>query len=275
MLKLDVCLELVFTDLPVEERIRRIAAAGYDCVEMWFHDCTFDGKTCSGPVKDFVAIIGVMKETGVTVNSLVVNAPDGNLGGFLVKKENRKKYLERLKTVIPIAESIGCSKLVTCTGNEVAGLSHSEMKKNTIETLVPAAQIAGENGCTLLLEPLNTYLDHPGYFLNSAKEGAEIVREVNSPNLKLVYDLYHMQIMEGNLLSFIEKNLDIIGHFHAAGVPGRHELFDSEVDYRFVTAKIEEMGYKGHFGLEYFPSMTDQGASLTTIKNYLTGNGNY
>ena len=271
MLKLDVCLELVFMDLPVEERIRRIAAAGYDCVEMWFHDCTFDGKACSAPAKDFRAIAGVMKETGVTVNSLVVNAPPGNLGGSLVKQEDREIYLERLKTVIPIAKSIGCDKAVTCTGNEVSGLSRSQMRKSIVETLGPAARIAEQNGITLLLEPLNTHLDHPGYFLNSAGEGAEIIREVNSPNLKLVYDIYHMQIMEGNLLAFIEKNLDIIGHFHAAGIPGRNELFKSEVDYRFIISRIEEMGYKGRVGLEYFPSLPDQGASLAAIKDYLYG----
>ena len=271
MLELDVCLELVFTELPVEERIRWIAAAGYDCVEMWFHDCTFDGKTCSAPVKDLVAIAKALTETKTTVNSMVINSPDGGLGGFLVKKEDREKYLERLKTVLSMASSIGCDKAVTCTGNTVSGLSRMEMKKNTIETLGAAADIARANNFTLLLEPLNTRLDHPGYFLNSGMEGAEIVREINSPNLKLVYDLYHMQIMEGNLLDFIEKNLDIIGHFHAAGVPGRHELFDSEVDYRFVIENIEKMGYKGRFGLEYVPAMQDQQVSLTAVRQYLLG----
>lgn len=266
MLKLDVCLEMVFTDLPVAERIGRIDAAGYDCVEMWLHD---------DPAKDFTAIAKALKETGVTVNNMVVNVPDGNPGGSLVKKEDREIYLERLKNIIPTAKSIGCHKAITCTGNEVAGLSRSEMKKNTIETLGVASEISGANGFTLLLESLNTYVDHPGYFLDSAKEAAEIVREVNSPNLKLVYDIYHMQIMEGNLLAFMEKNLDIIGHFHAAGVPGRHELFHSEIDYRFIISRLEEMGYKGCFGLEYSPSMPDHGASLAAIKDYLAGNVNY
>ncbi len=266
MLKLDVCLETVFTNLPIEERIRRIAAVGYDCCEMWLHD---------DPTKDFSAIAKALKETGITVNNLVVNAPGGNPGGSPVKKEDRETYLERLKNLISTAKSIGCDKAITCTGNEVSGRSHSEMKNNTIETLGMASEISGANDFTLFLESLNTYIDHPGYFLNSAKEAAEIVREINNPNLKIVYDIYHMQIMEGNLLAFIEKNLDVIGHFHAAGVPGRHELFNSEVDYRFIIFKIEQMGYKGRFGLEYFPSMADHGASLTAIKDYLTSNVSY
>jgi len=273
MVKLDVCLETVFTGLPVEERIRRIAGAGYDCVEMWFHDCTFNGTDCAGPAKDFTAIRHTLKDTGVTVNNLVVNSPDGGLGGFLVKKEDREKYLERLKTVMAVAGSIDCKKAITCTGNEVPGLSRAQMKKNTVETLGSAAEIAGRNGFTLLLEPLNTSVDHPGYFLDSAEEGAEIVREIDSPNLMLLYDIYHMQIMEGNLSAFIEKNLDIIGHFHTAGVPGRHEPSDGEINYKFILSLLERLRYVGSFGLEYFPAMADHHASLVSTRKHLTGQG--
>ena len=271
MLKLDVCLETVFTNLPVEERIRKVASAGYDRVEMWFHDATFNGSSCAGPAKDFPSINKVLQETGVKVNNLVVNAPDGSLGGSLVKKEDREIYLERLKALIPIAHPIGCTQAITCTGNEVSNLSRNEMRKNIIEILGAAVEVARRSNFTLLLEPLNTCIDHPGYFLNSAKEGAKIVREINNPCLKLLYDLYHMQIMEGNLLDFIEKNMDIIGHFHSAGVPGRHELFNSEINYQFVIKKIEEFGYRGCFGLEYFPALPDHQASLSATKKYLSG----
>lgn len=269
MVKLDVCLETVFTGLPAEERIRRIAAAGYDCVEMWFHDCTFNGTDCSGPAKDFGAINRSLEDTGVTVHNLVVNSPDGGLGGFLVKKEDREKYLERLKTVMSAAKSAGCNKAITCTGNEIPGLSREQMKRNVAETLGIAAETAGRNGFTLLLEPLNTIVDHQGYFLDSAEEGAEIIREIKSPNLKLLYDLYHMQIMRGDLTAFIEKNIDIIGHFHAAGVPGRHEIFNGEINYRFILSLLERLNYTGSFGLEYFPSAEDHHASLVSTRKYL------
>ncbi|MBA7497799.1 2-oxo-tetronate isomerase [subsurface metagenome] len=125
-----------------------------------------------------------------------------------------------------------------------------------------------KEGFTLLLEPLNTYVDHPGYFLNSAKEGARIIRDINHPHIHLLYDVYHMQIMEGNVISTIEQNIDIIGHFHAAGVPGRGELYIGELNYPNIIKRIEGLGYEGCFGLEYFPSM-DSEESLKSIKELL------
>jgi len=271
MIKLGVCVETVFTDLPIEDRIQKVSEAGYDCIEMWFHDCSFNGKDCSGPGKNPDAISSVIEKTGITINNMVINAPDGSLGGSLVKKDDRGKYLKRLQTLIPVAKSLGCVKAITCSGNEVPNLSHAEMKKSTVETLSAAAEIAEDNNFTLLLEPLNTFFDHPGYFLNSATESAEIIRKIDSPNLKLLYDIYHMQIMEGNLISFIEKNIDIIGHFHAAGVPGRHELFNCEINYRFIITELERLNYQDYFGLEYFPAMADQKESLKKTKEYLAG----
>jgi hydroxypyruvate isomerase len=108
-----------------------------------------------------------------------------------------------------------------------------------------------------------------GYFLDGTAEAVKIIREINSPNLKLLYDVYHMQIMQGNILDFISKNIDIIGHFHSAGVPGRAELFDTEVNYPAVIKKIDELKYAGCFGLEYFPKL-DHTASLKKTLKYLS-----
>jgi hydroxypyruvate isomerase len=120
-----------------------------------------------------------------------------------------------------------------------------------------------------LLEPLNTHVDHAGYYLDSSVEGAELVRAINSPHLRLLYDVYHMQIMEGNVIANIEKNLDLIGHFHSAGVPGRGELFMGELNYPQILQRIAARGYKGRFGLEYFPKMKDNLASLKQVRAYL------
>jgi hydroxypyruvate isomerase len=122
---------------------------------------------------------------------------------------------------------------------------------------------------TLLLEPLNTRYDHPGYFLTSSNAGAEICRKIGSPRMKLLFDCYHMQIMEGDLVKHIERNLDVIGHFHSAGVPGRHEPYQGETDYPFLLAQIEKLGYQGVFGLEYQPSI-DHDESVRKTLAYLT-----
>ena len=272
MIEIDVCLEAVFTNLPTEKRIERIARAGYRSAEFWFHDATFDGKECSRKQpKDAASLAAACKRHGVKINNMVVNAPDGSFGGAPVRAADRSQYLERLEEVIEFAGAIGCRKAVTCSGNVQPGVSRSRMRANLESALGAAESIARKKGFTLLLEPLNTHVDHPGYYLDSSVEGAELVRAIGSPYLRLLYDVYHMQIMEGNVIANIEKNLDIIGHFHSAGVPGRGEHFDGELNYPCLLRRIGAKGYRGCFGLEYFPKMKDNLASLRKVRAYLRG----
>ncbi len=270
--EIDVCLESVFTDLPPEKRIERIARAGYRFVEFWFHDATFDGKACSRKQPKHAASLGsACRRCGITINNMVVNAPDGSFGGAPVRAQDRSRYLERLEEVIDFASAVGCRKAITCSGNLQPAQSRSRMRANLERALSEATAIAARKGFTLLLEPLNTLVDHPGYYLDSSAEGAEIVRGIGSPNLRLLYDVYHMQIMEGNVIATIEKNLELIGHFHSAGVPGRGELFRGELNYPEILERLRAWGYSGRFGLEYFPKMKDHLASLRKVRALLRG----
>ena len=272
MIDIDVCLEAVFTGLPTEKRIEQIARAGYRSVEFWFHDATFNGKECSRKQpKNAATLAAACKRHGIKINNMVVNAPDGSFGGAPVWAADRSRYLERLDEVIEFATSVGCRKAITCSGNLQPGLSRARMRANLETALWTAAGIARKKGFTLLLEPLNTHVDHPGYYLDSSVEAAELVRAIDSPNLRLLYDVYHMQIMEGNVIANIEKNLDIIGHFHSAGVPGRGEHFDCELNYPYILKRIAAKGYRGRFGLEYFPKLKDHLASLRKVRAYLRG----
>jgi hydroxypyruvate isomerase len=115
-----------------------------------------------------------------------------------------------------------------------------------------------------VLEPLNQ-LDHPGEFLSSSDEGFAIVREVGSPNVRLLFDIYHQQISEGNLTRRIVDNLDLIGHFHVADVPGRHEPGTGEINYEHLFGVLREHGYGGYVGLEYLPHV-DAAASLRAVR---------
>ncbi len=124
-----------------------------------------------------------------------------------------------------------------------------------VACLKTAAPLAEEAGVTLVLEPLNILVDHPGYFLTSSREGFEIVEQVGSPAVKLLYDIYHQQVTEGNLIATITSHIDLIGHFHAADVPGRHEPGTGEINYANVLAAIDEAGYEGFIGLEYAPTV--------------------
>ena len=272
MVLLDVCMETVFTGLPVEERIEKIAQAGYRCIELWIHDATFDGKECSPSIpKDAAALRQVCATHGVTINNMVVNVPDGSFGGAPVRAEDLNRYLERLDEVIEFANAAGCSQAITCSGDLQPGLTRAQMHDNLQEALGRAAEIAAKRDFTLFLEPLNTHVDHPVYYLNSSGEGAEIVREIGLPSLRLLYDVYHMQVMEGNVTANIEKHIDVIGHFHSAGVPGRGELDDGELDYPKILDRIAEMDYQGCFGLEYFPKLEDNLLSLKRVRAYLEG----
>ncbi len=270
MVTLSVCLETVFTDLPVDERIEEIAEAGYGAVEFWHPEGTFDGKQIDfEQPKDASALGQACRQHGVELNDFAMHAWDGSIGGSPVKTEDRDPYLAQIKKMINFAQSAGCSKGITLSGTVDPALSRTEMRSNFESALAEAVELAAKANITLLLEPLNTLVDHPGYYLDSSTEGFDIIRTINSPNLKLLYDVYHMQIMEGNIIATIEKNIDLIGHFHAAGVPGRAELFGTELDYPTILQAIQKTGYQGAFGLEYFPGMADHGDSLKRIIDYI------
>ncbi|HZG55610.1 TIM barrel protein [Paenibacillus sp.] len=141
---------------------------------------------------------------------------------------------------------------MTTTGNDT-GAPRFQQRRSIVEGLRAAAPLLGEAGMTLMLEPLNTRVDHPGYYLAGANEGLEIVGEVDHASVRLLFDIYHQQIMEGDLIRTITKHIDWIGHFHAAGNPGRRELHLGEIHYPAVFQAIADTSYEGYIGLEYFP----------------------
>jgi hydroxypyruvate isomerase len=145
------------------------------------------------------------------------------------------------------------------------------VRRSVLEGLAETAALAEKAGVTLLLEALNTRCDHPGYWLSSSDEAARLCREVGSRRLRVLFDIYHMQIMEGDLLRHIEANLDVIGHFHAAGVPGRHEPGEGEVDYGWLIDRIAGLGYTGILALEYAPSMPDAESLRAVLADIGTG----
>ena len=272
MITFSVCLETVFTSLSVGERIRKIREAGYTCVEFWHPEGTWDGK---GVRTEMAKVAGRLRkscqDSGVTLNDFALHAWDGSIGGSPVRPGDRTKYIEQVRKMIAFAKEAGCTKGITLSGTVDPSLSRREMRANLEEALGEAAAIAHEESFTLLLEPLNTIVDHPGYYLDSSDEAAAIIETIKSPHLKLLYDVYHMQIMEGNLTATIEKHIAKIGHFHSAGVPGRGELFGTEVNYQALIRRLEGLGYAGTFGLEYFPKIGDHTESLKRTLEYLRG----
>ncbi len=262
MPRVDVCLEAVFDKLPLVERAKRVSDAGFDAVEFWFYDFDCVTESSERGIAEFGRFCA---DNNILINNAVVNSPDAGIGGSLVDSADREKYIQRLKDTIKICKDINCHAAITCSGNVLQGVSRDAMKQNAIDTLKVAAEVAETEKFVLFLEALNTTFDHEGYFVDSAELGAEIVRAVGSKNVKLLFDVYHMQIMGGNIISRIEQNIDVIGHFHSAGVPGRHDLDIGELNYPNILKAIDGLGYDGCFGLEYWPA-GDETESLKRMR---------
>ncbi len=234
-LKFSVCTDAVFRGQDTASVIPRVAAAGFSYIEFW----GWQGK-------DLRAIRRAADENGVTVAACCVKQPS------LVDPAARNVFLSGLDESIQAAKVLGAKVLLTQAGQDT-GAPRKTQTASLIEGLSLAASRAEDAGITLVLEPLNTRYDHKGYFLWSTEETAQVIDAVASPAVKILYDIYHQQIMEGDIVGTLLGNLPRIGHIHTAGHPGRHELTDGELNYRYVLARLDEAGYAGIVGLEYFP----------------------
>ena len=184
---------------------------------------------------------------------LVANKGVEARGCSLVNPREREGFLKEMNLAIEAARKLEAKHLVVLTGNEIGGVPRSDQMANAVAALRAVAPTLEKNRITAVVEILNTHVDHAGYFLYYVRDGAELVDRVGSPNVKLLFDIYHTQIMEGNLIDNIRANIDRIGHFHLADVPGRHEPGTGEINYRQVFKAIYELGdrYQGYMGLEY------------------------
>jgi hydroxypyruvate isomerase len=180
-------------------------------------------------------------------------AGGGDIGKALNRVENHAAIEAGLRTNIPLAAKAGVPNVITFSGNR-AGLSDEEGARNTITGLNRVKKIAEDHGVTICMELLNSKRDHHDYMCDHSAWGAAVVQEVNSPNVKLLYDIYHMQIMEGDLIDTIRRNIQWIAHFHTGGVPGRHELDGTqEVQWDAVMRAIADAGFKGYVAHEFVP----------------------
>lgn len=158
-----------------------------------------------------------------------------------------------LRLNIPLAAKAGVPNVITFSGNR-HGMSDEEGARNTIIGLNRVKKIAEDHGVTICLELLNSKVDHPDYMADHTAWGARVMQEVNSPNVKLLYDVYHMQIMEGDVIATVRANLKWIGHFHTGGVPGRHELDDTqELQWDGIMRAIADAGFHGYVAHEFIP----------------------
>ena len=248
--RLSVCIDMIMTDLPFLERMERVKRLGYPAFEFW------EWKN-----KDVDAIIRKKNELGLEVATIM-----GSGWKPLFTEEARKTFVSDIQASVAAAKRLGSKTLIVTTGMEDKSMPRSEQHSNYVAALKAAAPFAEQAGVTLVLEPLNTKVDHPGYYLQTAREGFEILDEVGSPAVKILFDIYHHQIMEGNVIQDITKNISKIAHFHVADVPGRHEPGTGEINYASVFRAIAATGYQGFVGLEFKPSGSAEDALRNVLK---------
>lgn len=243
MFNLAVCADTVFLDRPFKERARLIAEAGFQ-VELW---------TWQERVEDLRAL--------AEDPSIEISAFTGYLKGTIMDPDGADEFLEGCRRTLPIANLLGCRKLVVSTGElgpngEVihAMPRHSGRRWiSAYRTLARLAELGEAHGVTYLLEHLNTKVDHPGFLLPHVEDSAELVSAVGSQHLRLMFDVYHAQVEEGNTTQLIRDHGHLIGHVHVADVPGRHEPGTGEVRYDRVIRELHEAGYGGVVTLEAYP----------------------
>lgn len=249
-MRLCVPIPCFFGQMDFAGAIRRVRALGFDAAE-----------TYSWKGLDASSVRRACAENGVELLSMCTTE-------FRMTDEAfRSAWLDGLRESCAAARALGVKRLITQVGPDT-GAPREKQHENIVETLRQAAAILEDSGVTVMLEPLNTFVDHKGYYLWSAVEGFEIIREVNHPLVKMVFDIYHQQIMEGNIIPNITGNLDCIAHLHAAGHPGRNELQSGENDYNVIFAAVDRAGYTGACGLEYTPLMPPEESLAEALRRY-------
>ena len=253
-MKLCVPIPCFFGNIPFETAVEKIAALGYRYAEIY-----------GWKQLDLISAAKALKDHGVTLLSMCTTE------FCLTDPAKREAWLSGIAESCEAAAAFGVKKLITQVGPDT-GASRAEQHFSVIEGLAAGAPLLEKAGVTVMIEPLNTLVDHPGYYLTAAEEAFAIVRAVGSENVKVVYDIYHQQISEGNIIPNITGNLDCIAHLHAAGHPGRHELQYGESDYRNIFAAVDAAGYTGACGLEYSPLLPAE-ESLAEAKRLYGGEG--
>ncbi len=236
-------LTMLFNDYSMVERIDRAAEAGFTGIEFLF------------PYQEDVdGIEEALKRNGI--QQVLFNLPAGDFAGgergIANNPDRKQEFRDGVEKALEIAEKLDCPKLNCLSGLALDGVPFDTQWKTLVENYQYAAEETEKAGVLQLVEPINTF-DMPGFTIPNTRTGLKLMEKVGHSNLKLQYDVYHMQRMEGELVNTIRNNLDQIAHVQIADNPGRHQPGTGEINYPFVLNQLDDMGYDGWVSLEYVP----------------------
>ena len=205
----------------------------------------------------------IVQDAGLDVSMGYAGRRDRFIQTGFNDPSNHALLLKELELALPAAARAGVPNLIAMFGNRSPHIDDATAVANCIAGLSKIAPLAAESRVTICVELLNSKIDHAGYQGDHTVFGVAVIKGVDSAHVKLLYDIYHMQIMEGDVIRTIRENIKWIGHFHTGGVPGRHEINDSqELNYPAIAAAIADSGYRGHVAHEFVPTRSDPFASL-------------
>jgi hydroxypyruvate isomerase len=240
-MRFDVNLSILFTEAPLLERFDRAAAAGFTAVELWW-------PTGEEPS----AVAAAAKAAGVQVVGLNFDAGDMPAGdrGLLSDPAREHLFRENVPIALALAAELGCVNLNALVGLRLDNIELSRQMELARENVALAADAAADQGATILIEAVNTIENGP-YLLPGTRAALDFIAAVDRPNVRLLYDAYHMQRMEGNLSATIREHAASFGHVQIADSPGRNEPGTGEINFGYVLGALRDAGYEGHVGLEY------------------------
>ena len=258
MPRLNANLSMMFGEHEFLDRFDAAAKAGFKGVEFLFPYAFDKAQIAERLSKNKLEMV-------------LFNMPPGNWDagdrGMACDPGRVAEFQEGVGKALDYAKALNCRQLHVMAGLKPRGAGDEKMRETYIANLQFAGKELAKHGISLLIEAINTR-DIPGFYLNTSAQAFDIMHYANVPNLKFQYDIYHMQIMEGDLAPTIEKHLGKIGHMQLADTPGRHEPGTGEINYDFLLKFIDKVGYKGWIGCEYKPAgKTEDGLGWT--KKYL------
>jgi len=251
MRRYSACIEWLFAEEgdSFPDRIRRAHAGGLTAIEFW-----------RWTDKDLDAIEAALDETGLAVTSLVAEPMIA-----LTDAGNRQAWLKGLTESVAAAKRLGAPVLIAQAGNDLPGVSRKEQRRALTETLKAGADILAGGGVRLGVEPLNIRIDHVGYFLDSTREGLDIIDDIARREIGIVYDIYHSAVMDERTEEVLDGRLDRVFHVHVADHPGRNEPGSGGIDLAHRLGWIFANGYDGAVGLEYRPTRPGADAVMAAI----------
>jgi len=239
----------------IDEKLETAARAGIQSVELI-------GEYAQWPDAEMARVKKMARSFGMGIDTLMGSPDWGKRPVSMVDPAHREAFLADVRNAIAVARKMEVPQILLMSGNAIPGRTHEEQYASLLEGAKRAGDLASEAKVTMIVEPLNSLINHKGFFLTTCTEGLKLIREVDNPHVRLLFDLYHEQVQQGNVIRTLTEAAPEVAVFHVADNPGRNDPGTGEMNYSNIYKAIQKTGFGGYLAMEYLP-LGDQVASLT------------